>query len=329
MRRVLGLVLIGLAVACLVAAPLLKFYAVPKLAVAPLDVDPNKPSRNSGTAVKLLDFATLTERTNVPLTSIRYTRADIPATQQAGGNLAVYDSFSRVNDDKGTLITASTERYTFDRTTNVLTTGQGTNVDGQPLTDTNIAGDATMPLKMPFFLDKTKTYNFYDTALAKGFPLTFVDEEQIDGLTVYKYESKIPPTQIGEQAGAATLVGSSDPNFKAPRFYSNDRLVWAEPLTGQIVDGSEDQLQTLRGPDGTDKVTIIQGKLGFTPDYKAEAVSEAKTNAAKLTLVQTTLPLVLLVVGIIALVLGLLLLLRRGTGSSTPTSEPSHAAATA
>ncbi|MGK3816874.1 porin PorA family protein, partial [Enterococcus faecium] len=82
MRRVLGLILIGLAVACLVAAPLLKFYAVPKLAVAPLDVDPNKPSRNSGTAVKLLDFATLTERTNVPLTSIRYTRADIPATQQ-------------------------------------------------------------------------------------------------------------------------------------------------------------------------------------------------------------------------------------------------------
>jgi hypothetical protein len=318
MRRVFGLILIGLGVLCLVFAPMIKFYAVPKLAVAPLDLDPAKPSTNSGVATKLLDLATLTERSNVPLTSIRYTRSDIAATQQAGGNNAVYDSFSRVNDDKGQLVTASTERYAFDRTTDILITGYGSNVDGKALTDENIAGDAIMPLKLPFFLDKSKTYNFYDTSLAKGFPVTFTDEEQLDGLTVYKYEATIPATQIGEQEGVAALVGSTDPNYKAGRFYANHRVLYAEPLTGQIVDGSEDQLQTLRGPDGTDKITIIQGKLGFTPEYKAQSIAEAKTNSAKLSMLSSTVPMIALIVGILALLGGILLLRRPSDDSDAP-----------
>jgi hypothetical protein len=238
MRRVFGLILIGLGVLCLVLAPMLKFYAVPKLAVAPLDLDPAQASTNSGTAVQLFDPATLTERSNVPLKQIRYTRSDIAATQQAGGNNAVYDSFSRVNDDKGALITASTERYAFDRTTTILITGYGSNVDGKALTEQNVANDAIMPLKLPFFLDKSKSYNYYDTSLAKGFPVTFSDEEVMDGLTVYKYEATIPPTQIGEQEGVAQLVGSADPSFKAPLFYANHRVLYADPVTGQVVDGS-------------------------------------------------------------------------------------------
>ena len=307
MRRGLGLVLIGLGVALLVLAPMLKFYAVPKLAVAPLDLDPSSPSRNAGVAVKLLDIATLTERTNVPLTSLRYTKADVAASQAAGGNIGVYESFSRVNDADGTLVTAGTERYAFDRTTNILNTGSGANIDGTPMTEEMIANDAIMPLKLPFFVDKNATYNYFDTSLLKGAPVSFVEETTIDGLTVYKFEGKIEPTQIGEQEGVAALVGSDDPNFAAPRFYSNLRTLYVEPLTGQVVDGAEDQLQTLRGPDGTDKITIIQGKLGFTDEEKAESVAEAKENSSKLKLVSQTLPVVSLVLGLVLLVIGILL----------------------
>jgi hypothetical protein len=308
---VVGLVLIGIGTLLLVLAPLLRYAVTPRLALAPLDVDPASPSRNAGVAVKLLDIATLTERTNVPLTSLRYTKADIPATQQAGGNLAVYDSFSRVNDSDGKLVTASNERYQFDRTNDLLSIGSNANVDGTALTDDMIAGDAIMPLKLPFFLDKSKTYNYFDTSLMKGFPLTFTDEEQIDGLTVYKYESTIPATQIGEQEGVATLVGSDDPNYKAPRYYANHRTIFADPVTGQIVDGTEDQLQTLRGPDGTDKITIIEAKIGFTEQEKNESVAEAKTNSAKLKLISSTIPVVCLILGLFALVGGILLA-RRG-----------------
>jgi len=315
MRRGIGLVLIALGVALLVLAPMVKFYAVPKLAVAPMDLDPKKPSENVGVAEKLLDISTLTELTNVPVTSTRYTTADVAAAAAAGGNTGVYETFSRVNrETDGELVTASTQRYAFDRTTNVMQTGSNANIDGEPITDAMIAGDAIMPLKLPFFVDKNATYNYFDTSLLKGYPLTFVEETQIDGLTVYRFESTIEPTQIGEQEGLADKVGSTDPNYKAPRYYTNVRVVFAEPLTGQIVDGYEDQLQTFRGPDGTDKITIIKAKIGFTPENKAAAVEEAKANSAKLGLVANTIPVVSAVVGLVLLVIGILLA-RRPEGS--------------
>ncbi len=309
MRRGIGLVLVALGVALLVLAPMVKFYAVPKLAVAPLDLDPKSPSLNEGVAETLLDISTLTEQTNVPVTSTRFTTADVAASQAAGGNIGVYESFSRVNRADGSLVTAGTERYAFDRTTNVMTTGSNANLDGEPITDAMIAGDAIMPLKLPFFVDKNAVYNYFDTSLLKGYPLAFVEETQIDGLTVYKFESKIEPTQIGEQEGIGEKVGGTA-DFVAPRFYANDRVVFVEPITGQVVDGYEDQLQTFRGPDGTDKITIIKAKIGFTAENKATAVSDAKANSAKLGLLANTVPVVAAVAGLVLLVIGILLIRR-------------------
>jgi len=315
MRRGIGLALIGIGAALLVLAAMVKFWAVPQLAVAPLDLDPNSPSVSTGTAVTLLDIATLTEQSNVPVTSTRYTTADVAASSEAGNNTGVYETFSRVNrETDGELVTAGTQRYAFNRTTSVLQTGSGANLDGEPITAEQIAGDAIMPLKMPFFVDKNATYNYFDTTIVKGVPLTFAEETSIDGLTVYRFESTIEPVQIGEQEGLADKVGSTDPNYKAPRYYTNVRVVFAEPLTGQIVDGYEDQLQTFRGPDGTDKITIIKAKIGFTPENKAAAVEEAKANSAKLGLVANTIPVVSAVVGLVLLVIGILLA-RRPEGS--------------
>ena len=310
MRRGIGLVLIALGAFFLVLAPLVKYYAVPKLAVAPLDLDPNDPSLSAGTAKTLLDLKTLTELTDVPVTSTRFTTADVAASEQAGGNTGVYDTFSRVNRADGTLVTASTQRYAFDRTTNVMYAEAGANVDGDPITAEMTAGDAIMPLKLPFFVDKSATYNYFDTTLMKGYPLTFVEETSIDGLTVYKFESKIEPVQIGEQEGLGERVGGTA-DFVAPRFYTNDRVVFVEPLTGQVVDGFEDQKQTFRGPDGTDKITIIDAKIGFTPEEKADSVAAAKTNASLLNLLSNVVPIASLIIGLVLLVIGILLV--RGT----------------
>ena len=69
MRRVIGLILIGLGAAFLVLAPMVKFYAVPKLSVAPLDLDPNQTTDSSGTVTTVVDLATGTEKSNVDLKS--------------------------------------------------------------------------------------------------------------------------------------------------------------------------------------------------------------------------------------------------------------------
>jgi hypothetical protein len=312
-RRVIGLVLLGLGIALIVLAPMLKFYATPRLAVAPLDLDVNDITASAGTAVKLFDPSTLTEKTNVALTSDRYTSADAPASAQAGGNIGVYDSFSRVNEaDSGRLVTASVQRYAFDRTTSVLTTGSGSNIDGDPITADQIAGDAMLPLKFPFFVDTGATYNYFDTTVRKGEPVTFTGEEEIDGLTVYRFEGTVAPVQIGEQAGLATLIGADDPSYVAPRYYTNHRTLLVDPTTGKIVKGTEDQLQTFRGPDGSDAVTVLQATIGFTDATVASNVDQVNANAGKLKLIAQTLPLVFLLLGIVLAVVGVLLLVLAG-----------------
>jgi len=300
MRRGLGLALIGLGVALMVLAPMLKFYAVPRLAVAPLDLDPKNTSDSSGTVATVVDLATGTEKTNVDLLSTRRTTADVAASQQAGGNIGVYDSLSVISlkSDPANkpYLPASPERYAFDRTTTVLVASSGTNVGGVPITADMIGTDTIMPLKMPFFAEK-KTYNVFDSSLMKGAPAAFVDEESVQGLDVYKWEQKIPATQIGKQGDQ-------------PIFYQNDTVIIADPVTGQVVNGWSVVKQWLKNTDGTDGLVLLDGKIGFTDKEISDSVGEAKTNAGKLSLVANVLPVVCLVLGLVLLVPGLLLMRR-------------------
>ena len=59
--------------------------------------------------------------------------------------------------------------------------------------------------------------------------------------------------------------------------------------------------------------------VGLTPDYRATAISEAKANSSKLTLVSSTIPVVSLVLGAISLLVGILLV-RRSSTEDAPTT---------
>jgi len=300
MRRVLGLVLIGLGVALLVLAPMVKFYAVPKLSVAPLDLDPNNTSDSSGTVTTVVDLATGTEKSNVELKSTRRTKADVAASQQAGGNIGVYDSFSVISlasDPAGKpYLPASPERYAFDRTTAIMVATAGANVGGVPITEAMIGNDTVMPLKFPFNSQKS-TYNVFDTSIMKGAPAEFLGEEAVQGLNTYKYEQKIPDTVVGKQ-------GDADIH------YQNDTLFWVEPATGQVVNGYSIAKQWLKNADGTDGLVLLDGKIGFTDQEVTDSVNEAKANSSKLNTVSNVLPVASLVLGILALVGGILLVRR-------------------
>jgi len=300
MRRVIGLVLIGLGAAFLVLAPMVKFYAVPQLSVAPLDLDPSNTSDSSGTVDTVVDLPTGTEKNNVALNSTRRTSADVAASQQAGGNIGVYDSLSVISlasDSSGEpYLPASPERYAFDRTTTYMVATAGSNVGGVPITEAMIGTDTVMPLKFPFSSEK-KTYSVFDSSIMKGAPADFLGEEAVQGLSTYKYEQKIPATQVGTQGDAAI-------------YYQNDTFFWVEPLTGQVVNGYSVAKQWLKNADGTDGLVLLDGKIGFTEQEVTDSVSEAKTNSSKLNMVSNVLPVVSLVLGVLALVGGILLLRR-------------------
>ena len=314
MRRGIGIVLVGLGVFLLVLAALLKFSVVPAVAKAPLspgeDTGGVTQTDQSGVAAKLFDPATLTERTDVPLTVTRYTRGDVPASQTdeaKSADLAVYDTFQRVEDNAGVVVLADTARFAFDRVSSQLSNCCGANVDGE-----NVEMSGIVPLKFPMFTQQ-QNYPYFDTSLNEGVEAVFQASESLEGITVYKFIVTVTPTQTGTLEVPGDLVGSPLPNFVAPRFYSNVLTLWVEPSTGAIVKGESAQVQTLRGPDNTDQVTIIDAVIGTTPEQVTSGVNYAQSQAALLTLLTSTIPLVALLVGVLFLILGIVLVAMGGS----------------
>jgi hypothetical protein len=79
-------------------------------------------------------------------------------------------------------------------------------------------------------------------------------------------------------------------------------------------------VQTLRGPDGTDQVTLIQGTITSTADDVQTLVDVVKPQAALLGLLNAVVPVVALLVGLILLAVGILLAI---VGRRKAAGEPS------
>ncbi|MGV1037956.1 MAG: DUF3068 domain-containing protein [Candidatus Nanopelagicales bacterium] len=313
MKRVFGLILLGLGFMLIVLAPLFRFYVGPSAAVAPLDQ--YTVSEGVGVAVKQLDIAKFAAGdanpyfpANTPITNTRYTRGDVLAADQdpaKSDGLAVYDTFSRTNAEDGRLITASQSRYAFGQTDSQLANCCGANVAGKTV---NFSG--IMPLKFPFFL-KEQSYDIWDDQLQATAPAVFEAKEDHGGVSSYRFTQAIPPTQVpgSEQKVPAKIVklpGSGDVTIS--QYYENTTTFWVEPLTGQIVDTAATPTVTFRGPGGTvDLATALQVKASASPAYLEQAAKDINAKASQLNLVMNVLPIVFLILGIILVVIGWLM----------------------
>ncbi len=313
MKRIAGLVLIGIGVFLMIFAPLAKWYIAPRLAVAPLGCDPGplceggvSISPSSGVATSLFDPATLSTRTDVALVSTRRVKPD-QAASDGPNNQTVYDSFQDVTDPEGVTIDANTERIPFDGHTSVMIDCCGANEDGVAITDFS----GLNPYKFPFGTQK-QTYQYFDGTLSQALPMEYDDTEDIQGLSTYRFVQTIAPTQYSELEVPGDLVGQPDEaSVVAPRFYSNVRTVWVEPTTGAIVKGQEVQKQYLAGADGTtEALIIIEATLQFTEQNTTEAVKTASDGKSQLDLIQKTIPLVALILGLLLIVGGFFLVRR-------------------
>ncbi len=326
MRRVIGYLLVGLGAFLLVLAPLARWYVYPRVAVAPLGCDGTSAicqdrvnlSPSAGIATTLFDPATLHVRTNVALVGQERVRADVAASS-GPDNRTVWDESQTVSDAAGTLVTATTMRIPFDGHTSQMIDCCGANVDGVKITDFS----GINPLKFGFGTEQ-KTYQYFDKTLNKATAMEFKDVETIDGVECYKFVQVIAATQVGALEVPGNLVGSADPSVQAPEFYANTRTVWVEPTTGVIVKGVEVQKQTLRGADGSDKLTLIDATIGFTPDNVRLSAKAAADGKSQLGLVTTVIPIVGLAGGLLLIALGLFLVVgaRRDTPLPPPAGEP-------
>ncbi len=313
MRRVAGFILAGLGAFLIVTALMLKFYAVPALAKAPLSPGEDNPdgitvTKNVGTATALFSPANLAAgedpiRRDVALTSTRNTRGDVQAAQTSEAKdqgLAVYDSFSRLVDSEGTVVNADTLRVAFDRVTSELKNCCGANYNGDTVTFEGIN-----PLKFPMFTEK-KTYQYFDTTLAKAWPAEFTGEEQMAGGTVYKFVMNIPETKVGTQDLPGSLVGSDEPTVTTDAMYANVRTLWVEPTTGSIVKGQEQQSQFFQAPSGL-TVPKIEATIGAPDDEVAKSMASALDSAGLIKTLGSTVPVGAGILGVVALGAGIAL----------------------
>jgi len=324
----LGFACLGIAMLFIVGAALSKWYAYPRLALAVIDRDTtDTPAVASGSDATYLDRHQ--ERPQIvtggELESVRKVVGQVDdsesASDELGEEIAVYETLSYTDvpgfdpTTDGDPLTATFDRIAFDRHTAELVDccDSYTEFNGVRK-EVDFDG---LYLKFPFHTEK-KDYEFWDTTLQKATPIRYEGEEEIQGLTVYKFVQTIEPTDVDLQTAGTEhipvpgyLVGGAEdsPAAEADRIYANVRTVWIEPETGTIIDAQEEQHSTLE-VDGVEKAVITDVTLKYTDDTVSFNVGEWEDEAFQLKLLRVWIPLFGGIAGFVLLVLGGVLLWR-------------------
>ena len=333
MKRVFGLICVGVGFLFLVMAPLFRFYVGPASALAPLNV--YTVTNGNGVIVKQIDIAKFVAGdkdpyypANLPATSTRYTKGDVVAAEQEPAkseNLAIYETFSRTNiesDDR--LVTAGDSKYAFGRQDSVLANCCGANVGGKSV---NFTGN--VPLKFPFFVQQ-QSYQVWDDQIQQSVTAQFQGEEMMKGVNSYKFNYVVPPTLVPNSsqtlpAKTLGLPGTADVTINP--YYENDLTFWIEPLTGQVVATDLDTTTTFRGPDGQkDLATFLSMKFEPGDPNDASGSQGILADANKLNTIMYTVPMVTLILGIVLLIVGFLLLRAGAKGSKDPVATTTSGA---
>jgi hypothetical protein len=345
----LGVVCVALGAFLLVLAGMAKWYAYDRLAVVPLDQnttaataddpDADKQSESYGpdaTYLKVTKAGASIE--NDDLVSIRRVVGQVEASQEASDELdqdiAIWETYSfsnpaedKYNDDSP--LSGRIDLVAFDRTTGEAVdccdtlTQAGMDLEtGEPLPPRPLTFEGHY-FKLPFNTQKQE-YLFWDGSLEKATPLVFEDEEEIEGVTVYRFKQTIEPTDIDLQASRGeseftsvpgSLVGRPDkPSVKTNRMYSNVRTLWIEPETGVIIKAEEEQLTTL-DVAGEPVATITEVTIGYDEATIAANADTYGSLSSQLKLIRVTVPVVGLTVGLLLVLIGALLLLRDGSAA--------------
>ena len=287
MRGVVTKLLVFIGAFLLVVAALALFYAPDKVKRTPLDVD--SVMRLTGQA-QIFDGNTLVA-TPVRATSVTHADSQLSTEEVVlfqNSSCLLKDADGKAPDcvsadDPGNrLISADTEIFATNRVTAMAVNDfENLPADSEPREG--------LINKWPFDVEK-KTYPFWDGTIGAAVDAQYQGTEEIDGLETYKF---LVTVKDGEMEITQGVLGK----------YSTEKTMWVDPTTGSIVDQSEHQTQVQSDNDQT----IIDLNFSFTDDTVAANVKDAKANASKLNLLTKTVPLVGGIIGLLALIGGLIL----------------------
>jgi Porin PorA len=302
-RRVITVVLAGAGAFLVVLAALTKFYVAGQVVNFPLNehlvTTLDDPNARYFSAAQLIDL-------NVPVTVTDTIQGDVKAGNSA---TAVWDEFQVVKDDFNNVNFSYLQRRApFDRRTGELVnccgafeqnnsvhlSGQGLHLSGQGL---------VWPLGA-----QQRTYMVFDTTLAKAMPASYAGTATADGVMTYSYVERVAPQQFATLTLPGSLVGmKNQPEVTLPEYYQAVNTYWVNPVTGTPLDIEQNETLTLRDSTGATRLLVFRADLKMNSSSIAELVSTDRSNANKINLVGTVLPLALLVVGVVLLGVAIIL----------------------
>ncbi len=284
MRKIIGWVLLALGAFLVVIGLMAAVWAPGQVKRTPLDT--NSTTRLIGNADKLNPGTGEVENIDVRATSI--TKSD---SELSDDDVVVFVNSTCLVIDDGSgdvpdcvdgqderLVTASTDVFATDRSDAMA-------VNGATYLPPSAEEKEGLVNKWPFDAEK-KTYPYWDGLLGEAVDATYDGTETIDGLETYRYRVLVEnaPTEVVEGIDGV---------------YSQDKFIWIDPVTGSIINQTQDEQRELE--DGS---TLLDLQLAFTDDQVSANAADAKDSGSSLGLLTSTVPLIGLIGGVLALLVG-------------------------
>ncbi|MFV0494553.1 DUF3068 domain-containing protein [Mycobacterium sp.] len=338
MLRIAACGTIGLGAALLIAALLLSTYTSNRIAKVPLNIDTMLISEGNGTA---LDSASLSGDhfvidPDVPLVSQQQVTVEYPAnakvvTLQVGSSLRRGDK----QKDSGLLL-ASVDTVTLNRRTAVAIaddTHPGGSVQ-RPRELDDESPPSPIPLRheglsyrFPYHTERI-TYPYFDPIAQKAFDADYEDEEDVNGLTTYRFTQNVgvdshgkpvapieyPSLYASEDDAKVTasaamwgVPGEPDEQITMTRYYTAQRTFWVDPVSGTIVKETDRAHHYYARDPKAPEVTLTEYQVTSTEGTIESQVNAARDERDRLALWSRVLPITFTAIGLIALVGGAVL----------------------
>ncbi|MGH3677144.1 MAG: DUF3068 domain-containing protein [Mycobacterium sp.] len=331
--RIAACGIMGLGAALLVAALLLSTYTKGKIQKIPLDLDATLVSDGTGTA---LDPASLAgERfvinKNVPLTQQQQMSVEAPSnaevvTLQVGTTLRRTDQ----QQDRGLLL-AIVDTVTLDRKTAMAVSSESNPggavqkpriiEDDQPPTNIALPHDG-LAYRFPFDTEK-RTYPYFDPVAQKAFDANYDGEEDVNGLTTYRFTQNIgydadgklvepvkyaslyendDDSQVTAPASQWGVPGDPNAPITMSRYYAAQRTMWVDPVSGTIVKTKEREHHYYAREALRPEATFVDYTVTSNEETVENQVAQARDERDRVALWGRILPITFTAMGLVALV---------------------------
>jgi hypothetical protein len=336
--RIAACGIMGLGAALLIAALLLSTYTQGKISKIPLDIDTTLVS--DGTATAFDPASLLGERfvinEDIPVVMQQQISVESPSnadvvTLQVGTTVRRSDQ----QQDNGLLL-AMVDTVTVNRST-ALAVSSDTNPGGsvqkpRAIEEENPPTNIALPheglaYRFPFDTEK-KTYPVFDPIAQKAYDANYAGEEDVNGLTAYKFTQNVgfdadgelvepvkyaslydddADSQVTARAALWGFEGDPEEMITMTRYYAAQRTFWVDPVSGTIVKESDRGFHYYAREATKPEVTFVDYTVTSNEETVEAQVAVAQDERDRVSLWGRILPITFTALGLVALVGGALL----------------------